>query len=140
MSLSFCWDRVNRINVQIVNYLNNYIMKIAHFWNISTIKVEDLRWATHSKKRDAGKFMAFWQTHWFYSQVQDAVKLQCNLNSIRFQKVPARYTSQTCSSCGKLGSRIGKQFSCAFCGLKLDSDLNASRNVVKYQTIKIKSN
>ena len=139
-NLSVCWDRLNRINIQIVNHLNNYVIKIARFWKVSAIKVEDLRWATHSKKRDAGKFMAFWQTHWFYSQVQNAVKLQCDLNSIRFQKVPAKYTSQTCSSCQKLGSRTGKQFSCPHCGLKLDSDLNASRNVVKYQTIKINSN
>jgi len=131
-SLSLCWDRLNRLNLQIVNHLNNYVIKIASFWNVSAIKVEDLRWATHSKNRDVGKFMAFWQTHWFYSQVQDAVKLQCDLNSIRFQKVPAKYTSQRCSRCGTLGSRAGKRFSCSSCGLKLDSDLNASRNVVKY--------
>jgi transposase len=131
-SLSLCWDRVNRINIQLVNHLTNNIVKIANFWNVSVIKVEDLRWATHSKKRDAGKFMTFWQTHWFYSQVQNAVKLQCDLNSLRFQKVPARYTSQSCSSCGKLGSRASKQFSCPHCGFKLDSDLNAARNIVKY--------
>jgi len=129
--LSLCWDRLNRLNLQVVNLLNNYILKIACFWNVSTIKMEELRWATHSKKRDAGKFMAFWQTHWFYSQVQDAVKLQCDLNSIRFQKVPARNTSRRCSRCGELGSRTGKRFSCSGCGLKLDSDLNASRNVAK---------
>lgn len=132
-SLPLCWDRVNRINMQLVNHLTNNIIKIANFWNVSAIKVEDLRWATYSKKRDAGKFMAFWRTHWFYSQVQNAVKLQCDLNYLRFQKVPARYTSQSCSSCGKLGSRTGKQFSCPHCGFKLDSDLNAARNIVKYK-------
>lgn len=133
-ALSLCWDRLNRLNVQIVNQLTNYVIKIARFLNVSMIKVEDLRWATHSKKRDAGKFIAFWQTHWFYSQVQNAFKLQCDLNFIRFQKVPARYTSRRCSHCGALGSRTSKRFSCSGCGLKLDSDLNASRNVVKYQT------
>jgi ribosomal protein L37E len=132
-SLSLCWDRLNRLNLQIVNHLNNYVVKIAGFWKVSAIKVEDLRWATHSKKRDVGKFMAFWQTHWFYSQVQDAVKLQCDLHSIRFHKVPAKYTSQRCSRCGELGSRTGKRFCCSSCGFKLDSDLNASRNVAKYR-------
>ncbi len=132
-SLSLCWDRLTRINLQIVNCLNNYIIKIASFWKVSAIKVEDLRWATHSKKRDIGKFMAFWQTHWFYSQIQSAVKLQCDLNSISFQKVPAKDTSRRCSFCGKNGSRIGKQISCQHCGLELDSDLNASRNIVKSQ-------
>ena len=131
--LALCWDKVNRLNKQIVNHLNNYILTIARFWNVSTVKMENLRWATHSKKRDAGKFMAFWQTHWFYSQVQEAVEFQCQLNGIRFQRVPARDTSQRCSSCSKFGSRSGKQFSCPHCGLKLDSDLNAARNVAKYQ-------
>ncbi len=131
--LSLCWDRLNRLNKQIVNLLNNYVLKIACFWKVSTIKMEELRWVTHSKKRDAGKFMAFWQTHWFYSQVQNAVKFQCDLNSIRFQRVPAGLTSQKCSHCGELGSRTSKQFSCPHCGLKLDSDLNAARNIAKYQ-------
>jgi transposase len=131
--LSLCWDKINRLNKQIVDFLNSYVLKIARFWNVSTIKMENLRWSTQSKKRDAGKFMAFWQTHWFYSQVQEAVKFQCDLNSIGFQRVPAGYTSQRCSRCGELGSRASKQFSCSHCGTKLDSDLNASRNVVKFQ-------
>ena len=131
--LSLCWDKLNRLNKQIVDLLNNYILKIARFWKVSTIKMENLRWSTHSKKRDAGKFMAFWQTHWFYSQVQEAIKFQCDLNSIRFLRVPAQYTSQRCSRCGELGSRASKQFSCSRCGTRLDSDLNASRNVVKTQ-------
>ena len=95
--------------------------------------MENLRWAKHSKKKDRGKFMAFWQTHWFYSQVQNAVKFQCDLNSIKFQRVPAGLTSQRCSRCGKLDSRTGKQFTYSHCGLKLESDLNAARNVAKYQ-------
>ena len=28
---------------------------------------------------------------------------------------------------------MGKQFKCPHCSLKLDSDLNASRNIVKYR-------
>jgi len=131
--LARCWDKVNRLNKQIVSFLNNYVLTIARFWGVSTIKMEDLRWAKHSKKQDAGKFMAFWQTHWFYSQVQEAIKFQCQLNGIRFQKVPARDTSQRCSRCGEFGLRSGKQFSCPHCGLKLDSDLNAARNIAKYQ-------
>jgi transposase len=131
--LSLCWDRLHRINFQVVHHLNHFILQIARFWNASVIKMEDLRFATHSKQRDAGKFMAFWQTHWFYSQVQAAVKLQCNLCSIRFERVPAGYTSQICSRCGERGSRAGKIFTCPDCGFTLDSDLNASRNIVKYQ-------
>lgn len=131
--LSACWERLRRINLQVVHHVNHHVVQIARFWNASLIKMEDLRWATHSKKRDAGTFLAFWQAHWFYSQVQSAIKLQCSLHGIRFARVPAEYTSQTCSRCGKHGSRAGKAFTCAECGLRLDSDLNASRNIAKYQ-------
>jgi transposase len=134
--LSRCWDKINRLNKQIVNLLGNCLLTIARFWNVSTIKMEELRWVKHSKKRDAGKFMAFWQTHWFFSQVQEAVKFQCDLNGIKFQKVPARDTSQRCSRCGKFGLRVRKQFSCPHCNLKLDSDLNAARSIAKYQKIR----
>ena len=131
--LSQCWARVHRINLQLVNHLNNCITKIARFWNVSTIKVEDLRFSTHSRKRDAGLFIAFWQVHWFHSQTQQAIKLQSTLHDIRFKKVPARNTSKRCSCCGMLGNRSGKQFTCPHCGLSLDADLNAARNIVNYK-------
>ena len=131
--LSQCWARVYRINLQLVNHLNNCIMKITRFWNVSTIKVEDLRFSTHSRKEDAGLFIAFWQVHWFHSQVQQAIKLQSTLHEITFKKIPARNTSKRCSCCRKRGNRSGKQFRCPHCGLSLDADLNAARNIVKYQ-------
>ena len=131
--LSLCWNRLNNINSHIVGLVNHFTIHIAKLHGISKIKVEDLRFSKHSKKRDSGKFMAFWQTHWLFSQIQDAIKLQCKLNGIKFQKVPARSTSQRCSRCGKLGNREGKVFHCTKCGLTLDSDLNAARNVVIYE-------
>jgi len=131
--LSQCWARVYRINLQLVNHLNSCIMKIARFWNVSSIKVEDLRFSTHSRKQDAGLFIAFWQVHWFHSQAQQAIKLQSALHDIKFKKVPAHNTSKRCSCCGKLGNRSGKQFTCPHCRLSLDADLNAARNIVNYK-------
>jgi len=48
-------------------------------------------------------------------------------------KVPARNTSQICSSCGRtvqkdLSCRV---HSCPFCGLIIDRDTNAARNVLR---------
>jgi putative transposase len=48
-------------------------------------------------------------------------------------KVPARNTSQICSSCGStvqkdLSCRV---HSCPFCGLIIDRDTNAARNVLR---------
>jgi transposase len=131
--LSQCWARVYRINLQLVNHLTNCIMKIARYWNVSTIKVEDLRFSTHSRKQDAGLFLAFWQVHWFHSHAQKGIKLQSTLHDIRFKKVPAHNTSKRCSCCGALGNRSGKQFTCPHCDFTLDADLNAARNIVKYK-------
>ncbi len=131
--LSLCWNRLNNINSHIVGLINHYTIQIANLHNISKVKVEDLRFSKHSKRRDSGKFMAFWQTHWFFSQVQDAIKLQCKLHGFGFQRVPAKGTSQRCSKCGEIGHRNGKVFHCKNCRLTLDSDLNAARNVVKYE-------
>ena len=122
------------MNEELVHLLNHFITGIARYHGASTIKVEDLSWSKLSKKKDVGKFIAHWQVSWFFSQVQDAIKTQCTLNGIAFQKVSARHTSQACSRCGRLGSRVGKQFSCE-CGMKLDSDLNAARNIARSQKI-----
>ena len=145
--LSGLWDRVHNCNLEIVRLLNHVIISIAEYHRASVIKFEDLRWARHEKKREKGKFMAFWQTHWFYSQVQEAVKLQAYLHSISFKLVDARYTSQRCSSCGRLvyinfrgekvrNKKVGKRFTCQnfrehpnLSPFRLDSDLNAARNI-----------
>ena len=47
----------------------------------------------------------------------------------RLVKVPPEYTSQMCSRCGILGSRLSAWFRCHQCGLQLDADLNAARNI-----------
>ena len=131
-NLSLCWDRLHRINRQIVHYLNNKIIMIASYWNVSTIKVENLKWISHKNKKICGAFLSYWQTHWFYSQIQTAIEVQCHLKKISFKKVPAYKTSQKCSCCGEEGVRKEKTFLCTHCGFQLDADLNAARNIVKY--------
>ena len=46
-------------------------------------------------------------------------------------KVPAPYTSQTCSVCGVVDaeSRRGREFHCRVCGSRMDADHNAAINI-----------
>ena len=123
------WTRVYHINKEIVHLLNHTILKIAKYHKVSTIKCENLKWANHSNRKKVGEFLAFWQAHWFYSQIQASINLQAHLNGIEFKNVDARYTSKKCSNCGHMGQRDGKSFFCPHCQISLDSDLNAARNI-----------
>lgn len=128
-SLSLVWARIHRLNVQIIHYLSHDLVQIARYHRASIIKMENLKWSSHSKKRDTGKFLAFWQTHWFFAQIQQSVELQCQFFGIGFKRVSARNTSRNCSRCGTKGIRRGSLFHCPSCSLQLNADLNASRNI-----------
>ncbi len=47
--------------------------------------------------------------------------------------VDPRHTSQTCSECGVIdgASRQGKVYACRSCGVILDADINAARNILR---------
>ena len=128
------WERIFHINKEVVNLLNSTILKIVNYHHISVIKCENLKWTRHSKRKEVGEFLAFWQTHWFYSQIQASVKLQAHLNVIEVKTVNASYTSHKCSNSGHMGQRTGKSFFYPHCQLSLDSDLNAARNIALSET------
>ncbi|MHA1658472.1 MAG: zinc ribbon domain-containing protein [Promethearchaeota archaeon] len=94
--------------------------------------------------------MAFWQVHWFFSQLQAHATQLLERHDIKVQLVNAKDTSQICSECRRLrdpdfADKIGakhspansKDFSCSHpihSGLeegmfRLDADLNAARNI-----------
>ncbi|MHA1491143.1 MAG: zinc ribbon domain-containing protein [Promethearchaeota archaeon] len=99
-SLSILWERAHDINEEIVRQLNHHVIAIAYFHGASKIKMENLKFSKHSKKRERGNYLAFWQTHWLFGQIQEAVKLQACLHHVNFERVDAAYTSQRCSECG----------------------------------------
>jgi IS605 OrfB family transposase len=132
--LSKCWNKLNNINSQIVQYTTHYIIAIANHSNAWKINVEDLGWSAYKKKKDAGSYLAFWRVQWFFSQLQSAVGTQCKIHGIEFERVRADYSSQECSKCAEMGivhkgKRKGKTFICNNHSKPfiIDSDLNASR-------------
>ncbi|MBD3215057.1 MAG: transposase [Candidatus Lokiarchaeota archaeon] len=129
-SVSLLWNKINKLNKDIINRLSGLIVKIAKYHNVKRIKFEDLRWVKHRKKQRTGKFLAFWQTHWFFSQVQSMVTQNAKRKGIEVVIVEAAYTSQRCAECGVQGTSHKKVFICPHCGFKKDRDLNAARNIV----------
>lgn len=94
----------------------------------STITMEEL---TNIRKRIKGdKRMRSRLHRWAWAQLQTFITYKAEAAGIRVEFINPAYTSQTCSVCGCLGSRVKHRFSCA-CGSLAHSDLNASRNLAK---------
>jgi len=55
--------------------------------------------------------------------------LSISMHGVPIVFVNPKGTSRTCSKCGAKGVVKGRIFVCKKCGLKLDRDLNASRNI-----------
>ena len=93
-----------------------------------TITMEDL---TNIRKRmKAGKRVRSRLHRWAWAQLQTFIAYKAEAAGLRVEFVNPAYTSQTCSECGCLGTRVKHRFSCT-CGSLAHSDLNASRNLAK---------
>ena len=123
------WQRVARLHNEIAAQLGRRIACYARAMGVERIQVEDLSWSR--RRKNNGKYLTTWQAHWYHGQMQRAIRAQAERVGIVVVEVNPRYTSRTCSSCGVRGQRDGKRFVCENCGLQLDSDLNAARNIAK---------
>jgi hypothetical protein len=70
------------------------------------------------------------QDTWAFRQLQGFVEYKARAVGISVVYVNPAYTSQTCSVCGQLGTRLKHRFECS-CGLRAHADLNASRNLAR---------
>ena len=62
-------------------------------------------------------------------------KVECKAKKtdVRLIKVNPAYTTRTCSRCGHVGEGIPlttRMFRCPVCGLEMDRDQNAARNIL----------
>lgn len=68
---------------------------------------------------------------WKYYELQQFVEYKAKQHGIIVRKINPYHTSQTCSACGHWedGQRDGRNFCCKACGVKLNADYNAARNI-----------
>ena len=100
---------------------------LALLRDYDTIYLEDLRVANMVRNRHLAKSIA--DAGW--AQFRSILEAKAVCAGRRVIAVPAHYTSQDCSGCG---TRVPKSLSvrthvCASCGLVLDRDENAARNI-----------
>ncbi|MHA1911557.1 MAG: zinc ribbon domain-containing protein [Candidatus Kariarchaeaceae archaeon] len=123
------WTKVSNTHRELVRQISTRMIALLLHYNVGTLVLENLKWSRNSPKSKVGYFLAHWQVHWFFAQVQKRLEEQCLQHGIRVEKVNPAYSSKTCSKCGLKGKRNGKHFTCE-CGFSLDSDLNAARNLI----------
>ncbi|MHA1910893.1 MAG: zinc ribbon domain-containing protein [Candidatus Kariarchaeaceae archaeon] len=123
------WVKISNTHREIVRQISTRMIALLLHYNVGTLVLENLKWSRNSPKSKVGYFLAHWQVHWFFAQVQTRLEEQCLQHGIRVEKVNPAYSSKTCSKCGLKGKRSGKTFTCE-CGFSLDSDLNAARNLI----------
>ena len=126
-----CWRKVRHLHEEIARQVATRIVAACKHHEVGLLRFEDLSWSSHSTKRVSGTWLAAWQVHWFFSQVQERATRLARLAGVAVELVDARGTSKRCSACGAIGNRNGKTFSCTNkdCEKMMDSDLNGSRNV-----------
>lgn len=94
-----------------------------------TIVLEDLTGIRNQRRRKKQRTLL---NSWSYFQLEQFLTYKAEAVGIGIEYVDARYTSQHCSKCSYVcrSNRKEHSFECKECGFRLNSDLNASRNIV----------
>ncbi len=119
-----------RRNVKHVNHcISKEIVHEAKENGCSTIIMEDLK--NIRERIKAGKKIRSRLHRWSFDQLRQFVAYKAAALGIQVRYVCPAYTSQECSSCFAMGTRLRHRFSCSNCGSLQHSDLNASRNILR---------
>ncbi len=103
------------------------IVDTALKYKCGTINIEDLNIDVSSRKSER-----FLKSDWTYYDLQKKIESLAAKFGIVVQKVNPQYTSQRCSKCGYISAdnrQDQSHFKCVSCGLEMNADLNAARNI-----------
>jgi putative transposase len=118
-----------RRRVKHVNHeTSKAIVEEARRIGAAAIAMEDLTYIRDRLR--TGRRMRARLHRWAFRQLQTFVQYKARAVGISVVYVNPAYSSQTCSACGQLGTRLKHRFECS-CGLRAHADLNASRNLAR---------
>lgn len=124
------------------NFIKDSCWKLAHkvidlskSYSNASVVVEDLKYLRtgrkigNSKGRKVNKII----NKIPYGKLFHSLACLCEENFISFNKINPHHTSKFCSRCGALNKigKVYKTYVCLSCGLKIDRDNNASKNICK---------
>ncbi len=116
----------NRFRADVLHCTVNSILSRCD--DVDVIVLEDLSKIEGHKGRNMNRKLS----NWGFAEFRRILTYKAEAFGIRLDTVDARYTSQKCSACGVVKKANRKQpkhlYSCK-CGLNLNDDLNAARNI-----------
>lgn len=114
-------DLNHKISRKIVNYA---------YENNLGIKLEDLKEIRNTAKTNRNnKDWIYSLNSWSYYQLDQMITYKSKLLGVPVVFVNPAYTSKSCSKCGCIGNRNGKNFKCPQCGHTSHADVNAAFNI-----------
>jgi len=128
------WRALKRLSGKIKNLQSNINHRIAKELVLMArerrfgIAIENLRGLRHGK---VGKRHRKRLHKWAYRDLINKIVYKAKLHGVPVVFVNPKGSSRTCSRCGSIGRLKGRIFACRKCGLMLDRDLNAARNIAK---------
>lgn len=129
--------KCNRIYQKMTDVKTDYIHKITNelVRNYDVIKVEDLN--IKGMMRNHKLAEAICECNWY--QFIQTLEYKCLWNDKTLVKIDRFYpSSQMCSACGYVEKRVKnlnvREWTCCKCGCHHDRDVNAARNILKYDS------
>jgi len=123
-----------RMNRRIKHLIEDCHKKLAHALCLTyhTILIPEFQTSkmVFKKKRRLNKESTRHMITWSHYAFRERLKTKAKLMNAQVIIVNEDYTSKTCSRCGNL-TNIGnkKHYNCKECGLSIDRDLNAAKNI-----------
>jgi len=120
-------DKEKRFRDTYCHNCSRIIVDFAAKVGAGIIQMEDLSSMKSLKVHD--KFLSGWPI----ADLQNKIEYKANEYGIEVKKVNPQYTSQRCSSCGHISSenreKMSREFKCVRCGVEMDADYNAAKNL-----------
>jgi len=131
--------KCNRIYQKITDVKTDYIHKITNelVRNYDVIKVEDLNIRGMMKNHKLAEAIS--ECNWY--QFIQTLEYKCLWNEKELIKIDRFYpSSQMCSECGYVEKKVRnlnvREWTCCNCGCHHDRDVNAARNILKYNSVR----
>lgn len=116
--------RVTDLHWKSINYLTNTFDHII-LGKLSTRSI-----VKNKEKNGLNKMSKRVALHMSFNKFTQRLKYKCERKKINLQIVSEHLTSKICSKCGTYNDvKKDKVYKCRSCGLKIDRDINAAKNI-----------